>query len=112
MKMKTLIVICLLATLAVGRAAATNLRGQVVRNVNGYYYPLAGVRVELMVYDGRAWQLGSYAFTGPDGFYFFINFNPGITFAIRINGYYFPPQPLVIQNILPPFYQDIPVISA
>ena len=108
MKMKYFIILCLLFCLYSSRTNATNLRGQLVRNVNGTYLPLPGVRVELMIFDGREWVLFSYAITGNDGFYFFMNFRPGITFCVRVFGYYYPPQPMVSADV---YYQDIPPIA-
>jgi hypothetical protein len=53
--------------------------------------------------------------TGPDGFYYFLNFNPNQLFYISVAGKFYPPQqnPLVILTInptQPPFYQNIPPI--
>ena len=101
----------ILLTFNVETVKATNLRGQIVRYSAGRYYPLANVRVDFMVWNGRAWELNSYAITGADGFYYFMNFQPGLTFCISVLGRYYPPQPLVIQNLPSNYYQDVPVIS-
>ena len=103
----------ILLTLNVETVKATNIRGQVVRNIKGRYYPLANVRVDFMLWNRqeRRWQVNSYAITGADGFYYFVNFQPGMTFCISILGHYYPPQPLITQNLPSYSYQDLPVIS-
>lgn len=111
--MKRLALVFTLAFVFIAHIAfGTNLRGQLVRNINGVYYPLGGVRVDLMVWNGQSWIDASYAITGNDGFYFFINCAPNTIFCISVFGHYYPPQqPLTIQNLAPQYYQDIPVIS-
>ncbi len=109
--MKYLIVVALLM-LTYKAANATNLRGQVVHNVSGKYYPLANTRVNFMVWDNQQWVFRAYAITGNDGFYFFANFTPGLVFCIQVMGGYYPPAPLTVQNLPTNSYQDIPVISA
>jgi len=89
---------------------ATNLRGQVVRyNPNtGTYYPLGGVRVDLIIWNGSQWIDLSYAVTGQDGFYYFINVYPGYAFRVQVFNNLFPAQPLTVLQVNPPYYQDIP----
>jgi len=87
---------------AFGRADATNLRGQVVRNVGGRYVPLANTRVDLMFWNGSQWVSTSYAITGADGFYYFMNLQPATRFCIMVLGHYYPPQASVIANIAAP----------
>jgi hypothetical protein len=103
----------ILLTFNVEMAKATNLRGQIVRYADGRYYPLANVRVDFMLWNGRTqkWEVNSYAVTGADGFYYFMNFQPGITFCISVLGRFYPPKPLVTQSLPPNSYQDVPVIS-
>jgi hypothetical protein len=110
--MKKLILTLIVAlALWVGQANATNIRGQLVRNIGGKYQPLSNVRVDLMVWNGRAWSIYSYAITGQDGFYYFINFPPGLTFCVSVMGHYYPNQPLMVQSLAPQYYQDVPAIS-
>jgi hypothetical protein len=110
--MKHLVVAIIIAlTLNIGKAHATNIRGQIVRYVNGRYYPLPNVRVDFMVWNGQAWVLSAYAITGADGFYYFINFAPGVTFCVSVLGRFYPLKPLITQNLAPQFYQDVPVIA-
>jgi len=110
--MKWLLMLTIIAlTLNYERAKATNLRGQLVRNIGGTYRPLANVRVDFMVWNGTGWAPYSYAITGGDGFYYFLNFSPGLKFCVAVLGHYYPNQPLTIQNLSPQFYQDIPAIA-
>jgi hypothetical protein len=71
---------------------ATNLRGQVVRyNPNTRtYYVLAGVRVDLIIWNGNQWVDVSYTVTGQDGFYYFINVYPGYAFRVQVFNNLFP----------------------
>ncbi len=94
-------------------AKATNLRGQLVRyNPNyGNYFPLPGVRVDLMVWNGVQWIDLSYAVTGNDGFYYFVNIQPGATFQIAVFGQFKLGQPMSVGQIAPPYFEDIPVIN-
>jgi hypothetical protein len=110
MKSLTIILIIFLAMIT-GKVNATNLRGQIVRNIGGTYQPLPATRVDLMVWSNNKWTSYSYAITGADGFYYFNNFPPGATFCLLVLGHYYPPKPLQILNIPPPQYQDLPVIS-
>ena len=94
---------------------ATNLRGRIL--TNGGQMPLGNIRVDLMIFNPniRQWQDVSYAITGADGFYYFLNFFPNQLFYISVAGRFYPPQqnPLVIIAIdptLPPYYEDIPPI--
>lgn len=113
MKYLTLIFV-IMFTLNIKAASATNLRGQIVRYNpgNGTYYALAGIRVDIMIWNGQQWINSAYAITDNNGFYFFLNYAPGATFCISVFGRYYPPQqPLQILNYAPQYYQDIPVIS-
>lgn len=89
---------------------ATNLRGQVVRyNANTRTnYALGGVRVDLIVWNGNQWVDISYAITGQDGFYYFINVSPGSVFRVQVFNNLFPAQPITVIPVNPPYYQDIP----
>jgi hypothetical protein len=108
---KVFIIIVAFTLLLAGRAAATNLRGQVVHNVGGQFSPLAGTRIDLVTWNGTAWTSYSYAITGADGFYYFMNFPTGLRFLLLVAGHYYPLQPLSI--FAPPAsgYQDLPAIS-
>jgi len=99
------------AVLIAGNAGATNLRGQIVHNVNGQYSPLSGTRVDLVTWNGTAWVTYSYAVTGADGFYYFMNFPPGLKFLLLVAGHYYPPQSITILALPANSYQDMPVIS-
>jgi hypothetical protein len=71
----------------------------------------AGIRVDLFVWNGQQWVNWSYAITGDDGFYYFVNVQPGATFCIQVGGKYYPPHPEKISDTAPPNYQDIqPVV--
>jgi hypothetical protein len=109
--MKFIFIFALFVLFQVTKSDATDLRGQLVHNINGTYVPLGGVRVDLMVYNGKSWEMTTYAFSGKDGFYFFINCKPGITFTLRVYGNYFPSKPLVMQDLSPNNYQDVPAID-
>lgn len=108
--MKTAILtLAVIFMLLIKTASATNIRGQLVRNYNGMFYALPGVRVDLMVWNGQSWVDVSYAVTGNDGFYFFINLSPGTIFCINVFGRFYPAQsPLQVANVA---LQDVPVIS-
>jgi len=90
--------------------SATNLRGEIMRQGNSGPFPLANTRVDLMIWNGQQWIDASFAITGADGFYYFVNFSPGTLFFIKVFERFYPPQPLTILNILPPYYQDLPII--
>ncbi len=92
------------------RSQATNLRGRLVRAVNGQNFPLTQTKVELLFWNGTGWNSKGYAMTGNDGFYFFVNIAPGPKFCLLIAGRYYPAVPLVVQNIAAPNYQDLPLI--
>jgi hypothetical protein len=101
MKNVRIIVISLLLLGAwVNRAGATNLRGRIVhydpysRNL----YPMPNIRVDLYVFNGGWVDIG-YAFSGPDGMYYFNNVAPGANFLIQVNGVFYPPQPLFLANV-------------
>lgn len=111
MKAVLLLFVALSVLLVCPKARATNIRGQVVRNTNGTFRPLPNVKVELMIWDGRQWNVKSYTITGGDGFYFFVNVSPGLTFCLRVMGHYYPYRPLTVQNVSSSSYQDLPVIS-
>ncbi|WP_179414302.1 hypothetical protein HDF19_01970 [Mucilaginibacter sp. E4BP6] len=91
---------------------ATNLRGQLIRNYNGQNYPLQQTRVDLLFWNIQAqrWDDVGFAITGNDGFYYFVNLSPGVTFCLLILGRYYPAQPLMVQDNSP-YYQDLPLIS-
>ncbi|MEO8962386.1 MAG: hypothetical protein ABI325_10915 [Ginsengibacter sp.] len=95
-----------------GEVSATNLRGQVVRydSYSGRYYPLAGVRVDFWIFNGK-WVDMSYAISGSDGFYYFMNVSPGYSFRVQVFNVFYPQQPLTLLNILPPNFQDIPFVA-
>jgi hypothetical protein len=111
--MKLFISTLIFISFFVQKTSATNLRGQVVRydSYTGRYYPLAGVRVDFWIYNGAQWIDLSYAVTGQDGFYYFINIAPGYAFRVQVFNVFYPAQPLTIMNISPPYYQDIPLIT-
>lgn len=108
-RLMILFIVCLLVSVT---SRATNLRGQVIRfNPNSQsYFPLVNVRVDLWTWNGSIWVDQSYAVTGNDGMYYFLNFPPFAVFRIQVLGNFFPEQPLTIANILPSNYQDIPQI--
>jgi hypothetical protein len=108
---KVFISIVVFTLLLAGRAGATNLRGQIVHNVSGGYTPAPGTRVDLVTWNGTAWTSYSYAVTGTDGYYYFMNFPPGLKFLLLVGGHYYPLQPLVIATLPGNSYQDMPVIS-
>ncbi|HZY39687.1 MAG TPA: hypothetical protein VFE53_23690 [Mucilaginibacter sp.] len=108
---KIVVIIMFFAALAAVKPTATNLRGQIVQNVNGHYQPAANVRVDLVTWNGAAWTSYSYALTGADGFYYFSNFPPGMRFLLLVSGHYFPKAPQTINAEPPGTYQDLPVIS-
>jgi|SRR5580704_597259 hypothetical protein len=110
--MKLPIIILLLLILGLP-ARATNLRGQVLRYnpASKSYYPLAGVRVDLWIYNGQQWIDLAFAQTGQDGTYLFVNISPGYIFHVQVLGNSFPAQPLTVLNIYPPNYQPIPTIT-
>ena len=87
---------------------ATNIRGRLLRN-NQYGVPmtLGGIRVDIIIWNGNQWISAAYAITGSDGFYYFLNFAPGVSFYIKVFGTFYPSQPLMIQRIVPPYYQDV-----
>jgi len=114
--MKPLLFIFIIAfVLQVKPASAISLRGQIVKNVGGRLLPAPGVRVDLMIWNGRAWSDVSYAVTDSNGFYFFLNLTtpPNTSFCMNISGRYFPSQsPFTIQAApSADGYQDIQVIS-
>jgi 5-hydroxyisourate hydrolase-like protein (transthyretin family) len=114
--MKPLILAFIIAfTLQVKPVSAISLRGQIVKNVGGQLLPAAGVRVDLMIWNGKAWTDVSYAVTDSNGFYFFLNLTTpaGTSFCMNISGRYFPSQsPFTIQATpSADGYQDIQVIS-
>ncbi|PWT72109.1 MAG: hypothetical protein C5B59_16590 [Bacteroidetes bacterium] len=111
--LKIIFLICMGCALT-SYANATNLRGKILRQVGNTTQPASNVRVDLMIYNSstHAWQDVSSAVTGPDGYYYFLNFSPNQLFYISVNGRYYPPQqsPPMIQSInpgSPPYYQDI-----
>jgi hypothetical protein len=111
MKKTILIFLCCFFLFAAA-AWATNLRGRVLRfdPVAKTYNPLVNARVDITVWNGTKWVETGYAMTGKDGFYYFVNFSPGAQFRVKVLGKSYPPQALFIQNILPPYYQEIPQI--
>ncbi len=107
--MKKIIILVAVCVILAIKVSATNLRGQVVRYdpYNRNYFPLGNLRVDLWVWNGSQWVDASYAVTGADGFYFFYNVAPGTIFKIQVFGNFFPPQPLTVQYVNPPYFQDI-----
>jgi hypothetical protein len=103
----------IIVTVLLYSAKATNLRGQVVRYNPSYgrYFPLPGVRVDLMIWNGAQWIDVAYSITGNDGIYYFVNLPPGGIFQIAVFGQFKLPQPMAIGQILPPYFEDIPVIN-
>jgi hypothetical protein len=102
-----LFIVCFLCF---GNANATNIRGRLLRTTQQGPIPLAGVRVDLMIWNGQVWVNSSFAITGGDGFYYFLNFPPGGTFCIKVFDRFYPPRPMVIMDYQPPFYEDVPAI--
>jgi hypothetical protein len=102
-----------LLMLSLYTAGATNLRGQIVRYnpTTKTYFPLAGVRVDLWIYNGSQWVDISNAVTGQDGSYFFVNVAPGYLFRVQVFGNYYPQDPLTVAMVYPPNYQIIPTIT-
>ena len=94
----------------INTASATNLRGKLVRATGSQNYPLAQTKVELLFWNGNGWDNKGYAITGNDGFYFFVNITPGPRFCLLILGRYYPATPMIVQDIAPPDYQDLPLI--
>lgn len=112
--MKSFVIITIIFTfLLFNSAKATNLRGQLVRYNPSYgnYFPLPGVRVDLMIWNGAQWADVAYAVSGNDGFYYFVNLPPGGTFQITIFGQFRLNQPMVIGQVNPPYFQIIPAIN-
>lgn len=91
---------------------ATNLQGQVLRlnPQTGSYFPLVGVRVDLWIFNGQQWVDLSYAVTGANGSYLFVNVPPGLSFRMQVFGNFFPAQALVVMNVYPPYVQTVPSI--
>jgi hypothetical protein len=105
-----ILVFCLLS-----QVHATNLRGQVIRydQGSGRTFPLANVRVDLWIFNGQSWIDLSYAITGQDGFYFFINVTPGYYFRMQVFGNLFPGQGYyTVMNVFPPNFQNVQQISS
>jgi len=111
--MKTILIIVVFTLFFCKNVNATNLRGQIVRYNPSYgqYFPLTGVRVDLMVWNGAQWIDLAYSVTGNDGFYYFVNLPPGGTFQIAVFGQFKLSQPMIIGQFNPPYYEDIPVIN-
>ncbi|MGN6637444.1 MAG: hypothetical protein ACTHJ8_00920 [Mucilaginibacter sp.] len=111
--MKVLLIVVLFIICLYKDADATNLRGQLVRyNPNyGQYFPLPGVRVDLMIWNGAQWLDVAYSVTGNDGFYYFVNLPPGGTFQIAVFNQFRLSQPMIIGEVSPPYFEDIPVIT-
>ncbi|MDB4921823.1 hypothetical protein [Mucilaginibacter sp.] len=111
--MKTIFIVVLFILSFCKNVAATNLRGQIVRYNPDYgrFFPLPGVRVDLMVWNGTQWIDLAYSVTGNDGFYYFANLQPGGTFQIAVFGQFKLSQPMVIGQVNPPYFEDIPVIN-
>ncbi len=108
--MKKMIIIVASLVLAL-QVSATNLRGQLLHRDAGGSQPLAGVRVDLMIWNGTQWVDMAFAITDTHGFYYFLNYDPNKKFFVSVAGKYYPPQPITILNIEPPQYQDIPAIT-
>jgi hypothetical protein len=104
----------LLFALTKNKANATNLRGQVLRyNPNyGTSFALPGVRVDLMIWNGNQWIDAAYYVTGNDGFYFFFNVQPGYVFQIMVFSRFAFAQTQEVGSVNPPYFQDIPLITA
>ncbi|PSL45398.1 hypothetical protein CLV51_104100 [Chitinophaga niastensis] len=112
--MKYLIVLLFMVCVAVQKAAATNLRGRIVRYdpYSGRLYPLYNVRVDLWIWNGAQWVTPGYNFTNQDGFYFFVNLSPGYLFKVQVFNIVYPGQQnWTIVNVIPPGFQDIPQIT-
>ena len=90
---------------------ATDLRGQILHNSASGSEPAASVRVDLFIWDRGQWVNWSYAITGQDGFYYFVNIQPGATFCVQVNGKFYPDNAVVVQTKAPHDYQDIPRIA-
>ena len=108
---KLLLIIMVFAALATVKPAGTNLRGQLVQNVGGHLSPVANTRVDLETWNGTAWTSYSYAVTGANGFYYFMNFPTGLKFLLLVSENYYPLQPITIATEPAGTYQDLPVIS-
>lgn len=109
--MKKLVILSILFLGIFCHANATNLRGQILHNFQHGASPAAGIRVDLFIWNGQQWVNWSYAITGDDGFYYFVNVQPGANFCIQVGGKYYTPHPEKISDTAPPNYQDIqPVV--
>lgn len=112
-KLKIYIIILISTSLFLcSNASATNLRGQVLRynSYTGSNFPLAGVRVNLIAWNGTQWLNLAYSITGPDGMYYFNNVQPGMVFQIMLFERFMLNQPMTVGQINYPYYQDIPYI--
>jgi hypothetical protein len=109
--MKRLILLTGLFSLLIFQTAkATNLRGQLLRynSYTGTNMPLAGVRVDLMIWNGAQWVDVGYSITGNDGLYYFVNVQPGVAIQILVFNRFIFTQPIGVGAINPPYFQDLP----
>ena len=106
---KVVLIILIFAAVAAVKPAGTNLRGQIVQISGGH--PLANIRVDLETWNGKAWVSYSYAVTGADGYYYFMNFPQGLNFLLLVSGRYYPTSALTIGTVPAGTYQQLPVIS-
>lgn len=106
--MKRIIVILSILLFVSTNVNATNLRGQIAHATpSGAFNPVANVKVDIYLRENGKWKYWSCAYTGNDGFYYFVNFSPGTVFCLKVSGRFYPPQPLVISKA--PIF-DIPRI--
>jgi len=113
---KAIHVLVLIAALIIMQSAnifAGPLRGRIISRDGR---PASNTRVELCIWNAalNQWVSVAFALSGNDGFYYFMNVQPGQRVLIRIRGQYYPSLtgPLLVQNLPGNAYQDIaPVVS-
>jgi hypothetical protein len=109
--MKRIVIIVLVSLIACLDATGTNLRGRILHKDPNGANPIPNMRVDLYMWNGSEWVDWAFAITDKDGYYYFLNYDKDKRFYVSVLGKYYPPQPLTVQNIQPPLYQDIPTIT-
>src|ERR1700688_4918424 len=102
--MKKIFILLMTFVLSIASINATTIRGKLLRANTSGTMPLSGVRVDLMIWNGQTWVDKAFAITGNDGFYYFVNFQPGQLFKLKILDRFYPADPLRILDISS--YQD------